>query len=712
MDLARLDNYLRQSILASFYFLFLATPLIWNPTNSELFELPKMMFVYGMSLVILTLWLARMVSRSQLLIHRNWFNNLLGLFVISQLIATVFSMHTHTSLHGFYTRFHGGLLSTLAYSVLYLAFVSNFRRSEVYRALAVLAVSGLISSLIAFPEHFGYAFSCLFITGSFVANCWQQDIVSRIFGTFGQPNWLAAYVITTTPLVWSLAHVWWDRGKDRSWYAYPMLLTSSLMTATLIFTNSRSGLLGFLLALGLFLVLTSWIYRLNNLKFTGLLLGSTAMVFAIFGSIYSPSLTELLARISPSETVMPATAQAMPETGTVLDRGGTESGEIRRIVWQGGLDIFFNNWLVGTGVETFAYSYYNFRPLAHNLVSEWDFLYNKAHNEFINMAANTGLIGLLAYLSLIGWSYFVLVRQIKPAKKHKQDRTKQQIYIVGLVSGLSGLHISNFFGFSTVGVGLLFFIFPALIVLLMQDKDQTEKPKSTPASPNHYAGLTLVALIGLFSLIQVYRYYQADIVFAQARQAESSNNFLLAIEKYEEAISLQPHQARYFNDYANLLARAAHTLAVEQEHEAAVQLANHAREISYQALQLNPVHLNFYKSQAGVYIRLAALDPEMLGQAAAILETGLYLAPTDAKIAYNLGLIYQDRESTDSALQYLERAVSMKPNYEIARMELGELYEALGRYEDAQRQYQYILNYIAPENTVARERLEELADRM
>ena len=28
----------------------------------------------------------------------------------------------------------------------------------------------------------------------FNVSCWQQDVKSRVFATFGQPNWLAAYL--------------------------------------------------------------------------------------------------------------------------------------------------------------------------------------------------------------------------------------------------------------------------------------------------------------------------------------------------------------------------------------------------------------------------------------------------------------------------------------------------------------------------------------
>src|SRR3990167_2046009 len=83
----------------------------------------------------------------------------------------------------------------------------------------------------------------------------------------------------------------------------------------------------------------------------------------------------------------------------------TESLDIRKIVWKGAVDLGLKNPLFGTGVETFAYSYYLVRPKEHNLTSEWDYLYNKAHNEYLNYFATTGFIGLVAYFFLL-FSFF------------------------------------------------------------------------------------------------------------------------------------------------------------------------------------------------------------------------------------------------------------------------------------------------------------------
>ena len=101
---------------------------------------------------------------------------------------------------------------------------------------------------------------------------------------------------------------------------------------------------------------------------------------------------------------------------TNIQLGGTESSKIRLIVWQGAIELFKRNPLFGTGVETYAYAYYNVKPMMHNLTSEWDCLYNKAHNEYLNYLATTGSFGLLSYLSIIFLFLFHSFRQILKSK--------------------------------------------------------------------------------------------------------------------------------------------------------------------------------------------------------------------------------------------------------------------------------------------------------
>src|SRR3989339_981087 len=140
--------------------------------------------------------------------------------------------------------------------------------------------------------------------------------------------------------------------------------------------------------------------------------------------------------------------------------GGSDSMDIRKVVWQGAIELGQRYPLFGPGVETFAYTYYWVRPAAHNLLSEWDFLYNKAHNEYLNFLATTGFFGLLTYLLLI----FSIIRVIARSnatwlswiplagKSHSTNdlKTENRELKTPLLLGSLSILITNYFGFSVV----------------------------------------------------------------------------------------------------------------------------------------------------------------------------------------------------------------------------------------------------------------------
>ena len=69
------------------------------------------------------------------------------------------------------------------------------------------------------------------------------------------------------------------------------------------------------------------------------------------------------------------------------------------------------------------------------------------------------------------------------------------------------------------------------------------------------------------------------------------------------------------------------------------------------ALRLNPQQLNFYKTQARVYIQLAQIDAAILPLASRTLSLAIPRAPTDPKLHYNLALVRlsEAEQSTGSA---------------------------------------------------------------
>jgi hypothetical protein len=711
MTMAVISSKFRQTIVFLYYFLILATPLIWSQANSELFEFPKMTFVYVLTTIITTIWLARMVISKKIIFARSWLDYPIWFYLAANSISTLLSIHFHTSMFGYYTRFHGGLLSLICYTLLYHAFVSNLTKTEGIRAVVMMFSSGIISALIAIPEHFGIAFSCFVIRldtdtsfwQKLVADCWVQDIVTRIFGTFGQPNWLAAYLTTLIPLSWALLPLKLNEYKRQSWLRYTMIIVGTLlMVMTVWYTKSRSGLLGLGFGLLVLIIATGLFYKKKIL--VGL--STFSLIIGIIGlSLFLIRPDFLVNTVTPLNRYFSNSVNPDPVLDT-LSQGGTDSFAIRQIVWRGAWDIFVHHPLFGTGVETFAYAYYNYRPIEHNLVSEWDFLYNKAHNEVLNILANTGAIGLISYLSIwVGFSWLII--RYSRTNNNKSHTVYVSRLMWALLAGQAGLFVSNLLGFSTVSVSVLMYLSWAFVGLHTRSFKPVKIPNDKVGSVFIVAAVG-VGLVGIFFLYSIGRYYYADTRYAHGKSAESQNNLATAIESYQEAIELSPYQAQYYDDYADSLSKATLSFAAEGQTDTTQRFANQTLLSSAKTLELNPVHINFHKSQAGVFIRLSAIDTELLNVAKEILQRGSRLAPTDAKIIYNLGLLELDQAATDSAQQYFEQAVQMKPNYEAARMEVAQIYEQQEKYDLARDQYSYILNYIAPQNKNAQSAFDRL----
>jgi len=449
-----------------FNLLLFLLPLTFFPHTSELFEFNKMILVYIFTVLIVFCWSVESIYKKRFIFKKTVLDLPIIIFLGTLAVSTLNSIDPRTSMLGYYGRFHGGLLSYSCYATLYWAYVSHINKKHSLKIIKTILISlGMVSAYAAL-EHTGRSPSCLLITGNFDASCWVQDVESRVFGTFGQPNWLAAWIAATIPLAWaSLCHFVLDtksiqtkrhigivsrfRGNDIKYFVLFVLPFT-----TLLFTKSRSGLLGFAIAFTIFWSIALYVHRKNVKKILSRFLLTTSYCLLAAILIWNPL-------SPPSEPPTP---------------GVTESGDIRKIVWEGAIKLWKRYPLLGTGPETFAYSYYETRPVAHNLTSEWNFVYNKAHNEYLNFLATTGTVGFSAYVLLIITSLFQ-ISNVKflisnQAPKNKMSKKLGQLYSldgsgirlipIALLSGYISILVTNFFGFSTVAIGVLFFLFPAI----------------------------------------------------------------------------------------------------------------------------------------------------------------------------------------------------------------------------------------------------------
>lgn len=696
---------LNKAIEIVFYALFLTTPLAMHPFTSELFEFNKMWLLFIYSLIILFLWGSKMAIQRKFEVRRTFFDIPILLFLLSQFISTIFSLDVHTSFWGYYSRFNGGFLSSLCYVFIYFALSTNILTTDkeenikrASRMLYAVFISGLLVALWGFPSHFGNDPTCLAFRGTFDVSCWTEAFQPKIrmFSTLGQPNWLAAFLLILLPIVSSYTINAAKQVQKSAFFSYPLLKTAGYFAAAFLFyfdltwTLSQSGFVGFWIGNIVFVMLfTVLIVRKNGLSFLSILkqrsfqaLMALQLLFILttfFTQNPIPSLNKygfkaliektkqqaIVNQPVPTSAPKPQVASNQP----ALESSITGSGDIRKIVWRGAIDIWKAYPLFGSGVETYAYAYYKYRPVEHNLTSEWDYLYNKAHNEFLNYLATTGAFGLGTYLLfLVSFLFFGL--------RHMYRQWKKRVFgnplLPALIGGFIGIQVSNFFGFSVVIVNLLMFLLPVFYYALTKS---TSGAFSFPKGPEEdyvasdgpgtgrIMAILALGVLCLYFIFYLINYWNADINYALGYNYNRINEFQQANPSLERAVEMRGGEELYKNELSVNLAALALIAAQQKDNNSALQFATRSKELSDEVARTNPNNVVFWKARTRVMFSLAELSPTLMPEAVTAIERAHELAPTDAKVLYNQALIYDQVGQKDKALKVLNETIAAKRDY-------------------------------------------------
>lgn len=712
-------NVVKILIGYSFLCLGFVTPFIFYSKTSELFEFNKLVFVYTMAIFVAGLWVIRMVIEKKIIVSRTVLGPFILLFILSLIISISSSIDSHVSIWGYPGRWNGGLLSTITYSFLYFAFVSNMTKKQTKNFILSLIASATLVSIIGILEHFGKNITCIFALGFaqgfdsvlhnfsdyLNTNCWHQSVDVRVFATLGQPNWLAAFLVAIIPITLSMALI------NKAWKKYAHLVSGILMFTALLFTGSKSGGIAFAISTGLFAILTL-IKSKDSKKIKSSL---TTLAIFILVSLAIFASTKIPSTISISESTIRTTDETPSQNVNI-----TDSGDLRLLVWETAIEISRDYPMWGSGPETFAYMFPVYKPIEHNLTSEWDFLYNKAHNEYLNYLATTGVVTTIVYILMImvaiitmALSIFGLRTVAAPllgplnsqiARSATRTRPKDDALHIAILSGYISILITNFFGFSVVTTSLLFFLFPALSVSL-NIKQKSRKEKNIGSLQYILIAMTALLMVILFNVVR--DYWTADSLYARAKSDLSKGNNYLAREKLNDAVLLNPNEAGYWSELATTSANLAVTEYNKGDQEVAELLSNSSTFESERAIKLSP-GVSHLKQKAINQITLSALDLSKLDDAVITLEKAVETAPNDPKIMYNLGLAYLRTDDRESAKSTFEKTVEIKSNYADARYALALMLIDDGELVSARDQLETILTEIDPNYIRAQAKLEEI----
>ena len=234
----------------------------------------------------------------------------------------------------------------------------------------------------------------IFLGGSGAEHLIIMGRFFRAFGTFGQPNPFGGLMGITLPLslmgVYSqlaILHSCWRSRRPPPRYCILsltfFLTVSALIFCALIASWSRGAWLGFALSIGvmLFAMPRHWTQRI-------------ALVFglaALAGSLW-------LAGLLP-QSIMTRLTTAASDFVTIRDVRGTDVTPLNYAVverlahWQAALNMAEDRPLLGVGLGNYEVVYDRYRLI------NWREPLGHAHNYYLNILAETGMLGLFAYVT-------------------------------------------------------------------------------------------------------------------------------------------------------------------------------------------------------------------------------------------------------------------------------------------------------------------------
>lgn len=363
-----------------------------------------------------------------------------------------------------------------------------------------------------------------------IYSIWQFLHKTRVIGTLGNENFLAGYLGISIPVC-----IGFFPGIRSRPFRVGLAILLLLFLVTLYLTHARGGWLG--------------------------LIGSLSS-FAIIG--FCPKGKRLIIAVTLISLI----------TGLALMPPGVRfiisqfQGDVRPAIWDGTLGMITEKPWLGWGKGAYFIFYPRYRIQDYWLTKSPTDLTIHAHNEFLQIWAETGLIGLFIFLLFI---YIVLRLSIKTLDGMKRQ---EGYLLLGLVCGIIGLLIHNLvcnnlqMPSSAISLwfalGLAISYVPAHTVTLNMNR-----------LFRYGIFLALTLLMAIIIIQTVIRPVVSQYLFKKGWRYRDSEKWEPAIEEYKKAIRWHPWDPEMHYRMAYAYTMAGQNDKAIEKYDDVIRLAPH-----------------------------------------------------------------------------------------------------------------------------------------
>ena len=639
------------------YFLLIITlPVLFIYKYIHNFRVNQAAIINLLTLILFAFYILSIIKEGKL----NYQANSLNLPILLFILIAIFSI----LLNGTFLVSLKDFINLLSYCFVYFFVINKIKnKNSFYFTIKIFCITTLLVSLYLMIQYYGI-------------DPFLPDI-NRLTSTLGNKNYVASYLGLIFPVTFSF---FLTESNIRKKVFYTMVLLINSIAIVICHTRA--------IWIALFLSLIFFGYLLSYFKMTKVLKDNKKWLIILFSFFLLIALVYLI----DIEVSRKSINILNGLTSIVYDYRSSHT--VRLLIWQSTIGMIKDKPLFGLGLGTFKLHYLNYQA---NFLQQnpgyIDFMVKAAetHNEYLQIWAEMGIMGILAFLFIIAIFYKTKLNLINKIKN-----IKGKIIVIGLISAVTVTLIHSMFSFPfhipVVGSAFWFIIGLAIasenIFCEESKKDRINEGKKIPfyfaknASYYKWLRLSITILIIIFTLlvinILVIKPYRAELylyqgnryltdedyqsalpILSYAEQLDSSNGRALyalgvtyhSLNKYNLAIYYLQKSKKYMMDI--------NTFYVLGLSYFKLNMLNKAKEEFEYAVYLNPEFINGYHYLGLLYFRQEDYD-KAIKNWKKTLEVKPHFS-SKYIILYNLGLAYKKKEMPDQALEYFNQALPLVP---------------------------------------------------
>ncbi|MBI4232710.1 oligosaccharide repeat unit polymerase [Candidatus Peregrinibacteria bacterium] len=579
------------------YLGLILVPLIFVPALALPFEIPKIIVFRSLTLLMILAFIVDLAKSKTLVLpevfrDRNFKKLLVG-FLIVLVVGVAFSVAPQMSFWGSYYR-QQGALSWMFYFLFFGLLCLKFNKKDQWdKAFKALYLGLFLVVIFAVNQAFGFAFEELNM------NLAERSL-GRISSGLGHPNYLASYLLL---IIFPLLSTYL-RGRRKR---YLSLLIAAIVI--LVLSGSRAGILAGVL--GGFVYFAFHLKYVRKVKIAKILLGilvSAVLVVALSGRFSVTS-------------------------------DNFRSVQSRLVVWPATLEMLAKRPIIGYGIETFPLSFAKYADPKLLELERPDIIFDRAHNNILDILSQVGLIGLSYYLMVCFW----LFKKFFQAMHKKKPEVKEEM--IAVMSAFLAFFTANLFGFAVTAHLVIASFLLAYFLYLVSDRHTRKELKFLSRGAISKVLITIVTVFVFGSIVFQNLFIGiADYKAKAGFKALSKGDMSEVLINFSSAEQFWPNQSYYNYLLSELLIEA-------KEWDVAMSYAEKGGKFTS------------YKDSYYFLLKAKILSGKaQIDTAGKAFSKAYELAPSYPPILLHWGIMYVQNDECEPGMKKLKEYLALLPD--------------------------------------------------